>query len=328
MSFARVLRLAFAALAAWAGLAGAALAQEPANRWGADYFPNVALTTHEGKQVKFYDDLLRGKAVAIAFIYTSCKDICPAETAALLQVYNLLGARVGRDVHMYSITIDPEHDTPGVLRAYRDNFQIGEGWTFLTGSRADIDLIQRRLGIRPARPDQPTQHSTSIVLGNEPMGRWIKRSPYDTPLVLANLLTETLQMGASAAVSGTRVNYASASAYAEMSKGEMLFRTRCVSCHTLGLGDRIGPDLAGVTQTRPHDWLRTFIKDPNKLLDGGDPTARTLLARYRGVRMPDLQLADADVSALLAFLEQEDRTRPGPGKPPGAPTHGHAGHAH
>src|SRR5256885_6799647 len=95
---------AAAALLAAATCVGPAFAQ---NRWGADYFPNVLLTTQDGTAVRFYDDLLKGKAVAINLIYTSCTDECPLETARLVQVQRLLGERVGKDVFFYSISIDP-----------------------------------------------------------------------------------------------------------------------------------------------------------------------------------------------------------------------------
>src|SRR5688572_32235559 len=77
--------------------------------------PNVTLTTHEGAQVRFYDDLVKGKIVAINLIYTTCQYACPLETARLAQVERLLGDRMGRDIFFYSITIDPGHDTPAVL---------------------------------------------------------------------------------------------------------------------------------------------------------------------------------------------------------------------
>ena len=96
-------------------------------RWGAGYFPNVTLTTQDGEQVRFYDDLVKGKIVAINLIYTTCKYACPLETARLAQVQKLLGDRMGRDVFFYSITIDPEHDTPAVLKAYAEKYQAGPG---------------------------------------------------------------------------------------------------------------------------------------------------------------------------------------------------------
>src|ERR1700740_2797228 len=94
-------------------------------RWGAGYFPNVTLTTHEGKQVRFYDDLIKGKIVAIDLIYTTCKYACPLETARLSQVAKLLGDRMGREVFFYSLTIDPDHDTPAVLKEYAAKYQAG-----------------------------------------------------------------------------------------------------------------------------------------------------------------------------------------------------------
>src|SRR5471030_2095927 len=87
------------------------------SHWGKDYFPNVPLTTQDGTTVHFYDDLLKGKIVAINVIYTHCEDECPLETAKLAQVQRLLGDRVGKDVFFYSITIDPKRDTPKVMKA-------------------------------------------------------------------------------------------------------------------------------------------------------------------------------------------------------------------
>src|SRR4029079_6107544 len=116
------------------------------NRWGSNYFPNVTLTTQDGAPVRFYDDLIKGKIVAVNLIYTTCKYACPLETARLSQVARLLGDRMGRDVFFYSITIDPDHDTPQVLKEYAAKYQAGPGWTFLTGKAADIELISKKLG--------------------------------------------------------------------------------------------------------------------------------------------------------------------------------------
>src|SRR5262245_36851788 len=101
----------------WLPALAANAAPEP-DRWHEAYFPNVVLTTQDGKKVRFYDDVLRGKVVSINFIYTNCGDVCPLDTAQLIQVQKLLGTRVGKDVFMYSISIDPEHDTPDRLKRY------------------------------------------------------------------------------------------------------------------------------------------------------------------------------------------------------------------
>src|SRR5437899_10436998 len=113
---------------------GVAVAGTP---WGADYFPNVPLITQDGTTVHFYDDLLKGKKVAINLIYTSCKDECPLETARLVQLQQLLSDRVGKDVFFYSITIDPQQDTPAVLKPYAEKFGVGPRCLFRIGKEDD-----------------------------------------------------------------------------------------------------------------------------------------------------------------------------------------------
>src|ERR1041384_5556925 len=107
-----------------------AVAAKPVADHGADssHFPNVELITQDGKKVHFYDDLIKGKIVAIDLIYTTCHYACPLETARLAQVQKKLGDRVGKDIFFYSISIDPDHDTPEVLRGYLEPFHVGPGW--------------------------------------------------------------------------------------------------------------------------------------------------------------------------------------------------------
>ena len=162
-------------------------------RWGADYFPNVTLTTQNGAPVRFYDDLVKGKIVAINLIYTTCKYACPLETARLSQVAKLLGERMGRDVFFYSITIDPDHDTPEVLKEYAAKYQAGPGWTFLTGKQADIDLISKKLGLYAApNPANPDGHQPFLLVGNEETGQWMRNSAVDNPSFLARTIGDWL----------------------------------------------------------------------------------------------------------------------------------------
>lgn len=119
------------------------------SRWGENYFPNTTLITQDGEKRKFFDDLIKDKVVAINFIFTSCKDSCPLETARLRKVQEILGDRVGKDIFLYSISIDPETDTPAVLKAYKEKFNIGPGWTFLTGDEQEIILLRKKLGLYP-----------------------------------------------------------------------------------------------------------------------------------------------------------------------------------
>src|SRR5215510_5248463 len=116
--------------------------------WGEGYIPNLPVITQDGKTVRFYDDLVKGKIVIVSFIYTSCTDICPITTARLTQLEEKLGDLVGRDVFLLSMTVDPENDTPERLKEYSEAFQTGPGWSFVTGSPQDIRAINSKFGER------------------------------------------------------------------------------------------------------------------------------------------------------------------------------------
>jgi protein SCO1 len=139
------------------------------------YFPNFLLTTHEGEQVRFYDDLIKDKFVTINFIYTSCKVTCPLITANLVRVQEILGERIGRNLFMYSITLDPEHDTPEVLKKYAKTHGVGPGWQFLTGKPEEIEMLRRKLGFTwadPVRDANKDNHTGNLRYGNEPLMWW------------------------------------------------------------------------------------------------------------------------------------------------------------
>jgi protein SCO1/2 len=143
------------------------------------FFPNVPLRTHEGTAVRFYDDLVKGKKVIINFTYTNCAVSCPLTTSNLARVQEILGERIGKDIFIVSLSLDPDNDTPEVLKAYAESFSARPGWTFATGRREDIDNIRRRLGLYD-NPDY-TQHMGLLTFGNEPEGRWAATPALDTP---------------------------------------------------------------------------------------------------------------------------------------------------
>ncbi|MFI3184704.1 MAG: SCO family protein [Methylococcaceae bacterium] len=138
-------------------------------------FPNVPLITHEGKVLRFYDDLIKNKTVMINFTYTDCTGICPGMTANLKRVYKEFGERMGKDMFMYSITLKPEHDTPAVLKAYAEMHKIQPGWSFLTGTPANIELLREHLGFKfsdPSLDKDKSQHLGVVKFGIESLERW------------------------------------------------------------------------------------------------------------------------------------------------------------
>src|ERR1041384_6909550 len=268
------------------------------NRWGANYFPNFTLATQDGNTVRFYDDLLKGKSVAVNIIYTSCTDECPLETARLAQLQRLLGERMGKDIYFYSISIDPKNDTPEVLKAYMEKFGVGPGWTFLTGNAADIRAVTKKLGLsRYSDAANKDGHPAILMVGDEPAGQWVRQSAVDNPEFLATSL---------AGFFGWRDTGGRSYAEAQplnVSGGEYLFSSRCSACHSLGQGDKMGPDLLGVTARRERTWLLRYIQVPDQMLASGDPIAKTLYEKYQKARMPNVGLGGADAAAIVSYLE-------------------------
>jgi protein SCO1/2 len=159
------------------GLAAPESGSEQASRamTQARYFPNVELTTHEGKKVRFYDDLIKDKIVVINFMYAQCEGICPGITANLAKVQKILGDRIGRDIFMYSITLKPEEDSPKELKHYVEMHRVKPGWLFLTGKPDEIDMLRHKLGFSDTNPKldkDKSNHIGMVRYGNEPRQWW------------------------------------------------------------------------------------------------------------------------------------------------------------
>jgi mono/diheme cytochrome c family protein len=88
---------------------------------------------------------------------------------------------------------------------------------------------------------------------------------------------------------------------------EAEFKAKCAACHTIGSGDRVGPDLAGVTGRRDRAWLVSFIKDPMAMINGGDKVAAKLFKKYRNIPMPPLGLSDSQINSLLDYLDSKGK---------------------
>lgn len=141
----------------------------------AEYFTNAEFMDHEGRPRKFYQDIIRDKVVVINMMYTACTGICPANTASLLKVQEALGNRIGRDIHLISLSLLPELDSPASLRTYMKRYGIGPGWTFLTGKRSHMNVVRRKLGFYdsdPAADADIFRHTAMLSIGNDRIERW------------------------------------------------------------------------------------------------------------------------------------------------------------
>ena len=178
-------RLEIATMGAFAltGLASALLygpeepvrAAAPPRRLADSGIPNVPLKTHTGKSVRFYDDLVHDKLVLVTMMYAACSNTCPPSTFNLVQVQQMLGDRVGRDIFMYSLTLRPEQDSPEDLAHYAKVHNVGPGWLFLTGAPPDVHRLRYALGFYDpdtAVDQQDGRHVGMVRIGNDPYRRW------------------------------------------------------------------------------------------------------------------------------------------------------------
>jgi len=272
-------------------------------RSGPGFFPNLPVVNQDGQQLKFYDDLIKDKIVIVMFIYTSCTDICPLTTARMTQIEDKLGDAVGRDIFIVSMTVDPEHDTPERLKAYSKAFGTGPGWTFVTGKPEDIRAINYRLG---ERSKVLSEHRNEIVLGNDATGEWQRDN------VMGDLDRVTLTIRAMDPKWRDQVRQVPHSSAMNTGiamgtqPGQAMYRKICAPCHTIGVGDRVGPDLRGVTERRDRAWLASYIRNPAAMLARDDAAARELAAKFLSVRMPNLRLSEQDADDLIGFLRQEN----------------------
>ena len=269
--------------------------------WGETDIPNVPLVTQDGQTVRLYDDLIKDKIVLINFIYTSCKEVCSLATARMAQVQNTLGDHVGRDIFLYSITLDPLHDTPAVLKQHAEAFHAGPGWLFLTGEPGDIALVRYKLG---ERGKGLTDHGNGALAGNGATGEWERTSLFQDlgQLALVMFNMDPAFRAQKGNTPGTAYMNMSPVPYVSQ-PGQALFVKACSSCHTIGQGDLVGPDLAGVTARRERACLSGFLQSPNVMRAQQDPIAVALSARFPGVSMPNLGLSASDAGDLLAYLD-------------------------
>jgi cytochrome oxidase Cu insertion factor (SCO1/SenC/PrrC family) len=165
--------------------------------------PDAMVLDQNGRKLNFYTDLVKGKTVIINFIFTTCTTICPPLTATFRKVQQELGARAGRDVHLISISVDPTVDVPERLKEFSAQFKAGAGWSFVTGSRSEIDSLLKALGAAVA---DKNDHTPMILVGNDAANYWTRTYG----LAPASTLVKTINEAA--ARSGNRIASSTTSA--------------------------------------------------------------------------------------------------------------------
>jgi cytochrome oxidase Cu insertion factor (SCO1/SenC/PrrC family) len=160
--------------------------------------PDVTIYDQDGNKLRFYTDLVKDKTVAINFIFTTCTTICPPLAATFRRVQQEMGERVGRDVRLISISVDPVTDVPERLKAFAAKFKAGPGWTFVTGNKYEIDLLLKSLG---AAVSDKNDHTPMVLVGNASAGYWTRTYGLAPASVLVKVITDAARKtGADASV--------------------------------------------------------------------------------------------------------------------------------
>lgn len=149
---------------------GVAAAQEPESA-AKHYFTDTVLINQNGEKMRFYSDLLQGKVVIINSFFATCTGSCLPLNRNLEKLQAGLGAHMGKDVHIISISVDPTVDTPEQLKAYAKKVNAGPGWYFLTGDKATVDFVLKKIG---HYVDNKQTHLDQFIIANERTGLWKK----------------------------------------------------------------------------------------------------------------------------------------------------------
>ena len=232
---------------------------------------NVSLLNQNGETVHFHE-LVKDKVVAMNFIFTTCKTICPPMGANFAQLKKRMESHIGKDLVMLSISIDPQNDTPERLKAWSDNFAAGPGWTLLTGDKPTVDQLLKDLRVfTPLKED----HAPIIMIGKESEGNWIRTNGLAAPEKLAAQLETYFEVEEALNEKGKRdlhyftdtelvdQNGESLRLYSDLMKGKIVMINpffaecpgSCPAMHTtmkeiyLHLGDKMGKEVVMLSVT-------------------------------------------------------------------------------
>lgn len=155
--------------------------------------PDVQVVDQDGRRLRFFTDLVKGRTVAINFMFTTCTTICPPLAVTFARLQTELGSRAGNEVLLISVSVDPVTDVPARMKAFLSRFGGAPGWVFVGGGKADVDELLRALG---AYVSDKTDHTPMILVGNEKAGYWTRAFGLAPSGKLASVIAEAEREGA------------------------------------------------------------------------------------------------------------------------------------
>jgi protein SCO1/2 len=148
---------------------------------------DLELVTQDNKRVKFKSEVIGDKLVAMTFIFTSCTTICPVYNAIFTRLQPLLGERLGSEVILVTLTVDPTTDVPARMKKEAEKYQAKPGWYYLTGKKGNVDQVLE--GLDAYFPDF-TQHPPMALVGDGKTGTWKRYTGFPKPEQLLAMIDE------------------------------------------------------------------------------------------------------------------------------------------
>ena len=209
--------------------------------------PTSRLVDQDGRSVDLANDLVGTRVAAIQFIFTRCATTCPILANQFERVRDRLGDGMGRDFALISITVDPEYDRPETLKAWGRRYGIGPGWSLLTGSKAEVDRVLRRLGMPAA---EPQNHQSQVVIVDGTSGQGLRTSGLASPAELVAILRQ-VRRSAGGAGGNHRSERRSGPGHIRRQR-----RGRGTLLHQLDPGRPVGPKAAVLPRPAPRQNRR------------------------------------------------------------------------
>ncbi|HEX3584656.1 MAG TPA: SCO family protein [Candidatus Angelobacter sp.] len=145
--------------------------------------PDIEVVNQDGRHVRFNSEVVEGRIAIVTGFFTTCSSMCPITQEKLSQVAKLLGSRLGKDVVIVSVSVDPQNDTPDRMKDWGEKFHIGPGWTLLTGNPAEVDTLLKSLGLSVPLPQR---HQSALMVGSTASG-WVRISSWASAEKLVKL---------------------------------------------------------------------------------------------------------------------------------------------
>jgi protein SCO1 len=155
------------------------------------YFKGVELIDQDGQTVDLYE-VMKGRTIVVNSFFTTCTSSCPVMSGTLGAVQTRFRERMGKDLVLASISVDPEHDTPATLKQYAQHVKALPGWLFLTGSREQVERALGKLGQSVVSREE---HYNVMIVGNDRTGLWKKAfalaKPEDVVGIVGSVLDDS-----------------------------------------------------------------------------------------------------------------------------------------